>query len=85
MSGRPQRALVQPITVIFKMLQQRRPCQVWLVEQTHMKIEGTIVGFDEFMNLVLENAEEVMIKTKARKKLGRILLKGDNIVMLSPA
>lgn len=39
-------------------------------------------GFDEFMNLVLDSAEEVNIKTGTRKTLGRILLKGDNITLI---
>ncbi|KAL4561605.1 hypothetical protein LXL04_033775 [Taraxacum kok-saghyz] len=39
-------------------------------------------GFDEYMNLVLDEAEEVSIKKKTRKPLGRILLKGDNITLM---
>lgn len=34
------------------------------------------------MNLVLDSAEEVNIKTGTRKTLGRILLKGDNITLI---
>lgn len=30
-------------------------------------------GFDEYMNLVLDEAEEVHMKTKNRKTLGRML------------
>ncbi|OWK52999.1 Small nuclear ribonucleoprotein E [Lonchura striata] len=47
-----------------------------------MRIEGCIIGFDEYMNLVLDDAEEIHSKTKARKQLGRIMLKGDNITLL---
>ena len=43
---------------------------------TNMRIEGRIIGFDEYMNVVLDDAEEVCMKTKARKPLQRILLKG---------
>jgi hypothetical protein len=39
-------------------------------------------GFDEYMNLVLDEAEEVSIKRKTRKPLGRIMLKGDNITLM---
>ncbi|XP_054965400.1 small nuclear ribonucleoprotein E isoform X3 [Pan paniscus] len=39
-------------------------------------------GFDEYMNLVLDDAEEIHSKTKSRKQLGRIMLKGDNITLL---
>uniref|UniRef100_A0A670IUQ7 Small nuclear ribonucleoprotein E n=1 Tax=Podarcis muralis TaxID=64176 RepID=A0A670IUQ7_PODMU len=45
---------------------------VWLYEQ----------GFDEYMNLVLDDAEEIHSKTKSRKQLGRIVLKGGNITLL---
>ena len=34
------------------------------------------------MNLVLDDAEELSIKKKTRKALGRILLKGDNITLM---
>ncbi|KAG7035720.1 putative small nuclear ribonucleoprotein E [Cucurbita argyrosperma subsp. argyrosperma] len=40
------------------------------------------IGFDEYMNLVLDDAEEVNIKKKSKKTLGRILLKGDNITLM---
>ncbi|KDD76561.1 hypothetical protein H632_c181p1 [Helicosporidium sp. ATCC 50920] len=39
-------------------------------------------GFDEYMNLVLDEAEEVSMKRDTRKPLGRILLKGDNITVM---
>ena len=39
-------------------------------------------GFDEYMNLVLEDAEEVNKKKGTKKTVGRILLKGDNITMM---
>ncbi len=49
-----------------------------------MKIEGKICGFDEFMNVVLDDAEEVENKggKVTRRTLGRILLKGDTITLI---
>ncbi|CAM4796075.1 unnamed protein product [Rotaria magnacalcarata] len=38
--------------------------------------------FDEYMNLVLDDAEEILLKKDTRKKIGRILLKGDNISLI---
>jgi small nuclear ribonucleoprotein E len=58
---------------------------VWLYENTSIRIQGTIIGFDEYMNLVLDDAEEINQKTKQSTKLGRILLKGDNISVLQNA
>lgn len=74
--------MVQPINLIFRYLQNRSRIQIWLYEQVNMRIEGHIIGFDEYMNLVLDDAEEVHLKTKKRRPLGRILLKGDNITLL---
>ncbi|KAF3795821.1 Small nuclear ribonucleoprotein E [Nymphaea thermarum] len=56
--------------------------QIWLFEQKDLRIEGRIIGFDEYMNLVLDDAEEVNVKKKTRKSLGRILLKGDSITLM---
>lgn len=43
-----------------------------------------VQGFDEYMNLVLDDAYEVYVKKKTRKQLGRILLKGDTITLMQP-
>jgi len=83
MSGRQQRVMVQPINVIFKNLQQKNKIAIWLYDNTEMRIEGRIIGFDEFMNLVIDEAAEVFVKdAKPRRELGRILLKGDNITLI---
>jgi len=34
------------------------------------------------MNLVLDDAEEVHLKKSTRRKIGRIMLKGDNISLM---
>ncbi|XP_033114498.1 small nuclear ribonucleoprotein E-like [Anneissia japonica] len=77
-----QKVMVQPINLIFRYLQNRSRIQVWVYEQINLRIEGHIIGFDEYMNLVLEDAEEVHLKKQTRKPLGRIMLKGDNITLI---
>eukprot|EP00249_Psilotum_nudum_P006945 c20179_g1_i1 orf=408-674(-) len=77
-----QRIMTQPINLIFRFLQSKSRIQIWLFEQKDLRIEGRIIGFDEYMNLVLEDAEEISMKKKTRKPLGRILLKGDNITLM---
>lgn len=37
------------------------------------------------MNLTLDEAEELDVKKETRRKLGRILLKGDNITLMMDA
>merc|ERR1719474_1262571 len=82
MSKKVQKVMVQPINLIFRYLQNRARIQIWLYEQSNLRIEGHIIGFDEYMNLVLDDAQEVHLKHKSRKQLGRILLKGDNITLI---
>merc|ERR1712141_420716 len=77
-----QKVMVQPINLIFRFLQNRERVLCWLYENVNTRIEGHIVGFDEFMNLVLEDAAEVHNKRGTRKDVGRIMLKGDNITLI---
>ncbi|KHN84745.1 putative small nuclear ribonucleoprotein E [Toxocara canis] len=81
-AGKVQKVMVQPINLIFRYLQNRSRIQIWLYEDVTHRIEGYIIGFDEYMNVVLDEAEEVNLKTKNRNKVGRILLKGDNITLI---
>ncbi|XP_008845827.1 small nuclear ribonucleoprotein E-like [Nannospalax galili] len=81
-SQKVQKVMVQPINLVFRYLQNRSWVQVWLHEQVNMRTEGCVIGFDEYMNVVLDDAEEIHSKTKSRKELGWIMLKGDNITLL---
>lgn len=86
MSGRAgggggRKVLLPPINFIFKLLQQHSTVQIWLYEQLGIRIEGKIRGFDEFMNLVIDDAVEVKQPTKAepepadaRRELGMYLV-----------
>ncbi|KAL0081565.1 small nuclear ribonucleoprotein E [Phycomyces blakesleeanus] len=82
MSTKVQKIMVQPINLIFRYLQNKSRVQIWLFDKSDMRIEGQIIGFDEFMNLVLDDGEEVMTKEKTRRTIGRIMLKGDNISLI---
>ena len=44
-------------------------------------IQGTLKDFDIHMNLTLENAEDV--SEEKHESLGKILLRGDNILLVS--
>ncbi|PHH90035.1 hypothetical protein CDD83_4661 [Cordyceps sp. RAO-2017] len=88
--GGGRRVLLPPINMIFKLLQSNATVRVWLYEQLSIRIEGKIRGFDEFMNLVIDDAVEVRQvpgqakddPEVARKPLGQILLKGDNVSLI---
>ena len=85
MSSKIKKVMTQPINLIFRFLQNKARVQIWLFENTEVRIEGQIIGFDEYMNLTLDNAEEVNVKLSERKPLGRILLKGDSITLMMDA
>ena len=55
---------------------------MWFYEQVNMYMEGYIIGFNEYISLVLDDAEEIHSKTKSRKQLDWIMLKGINITLL---
>jgi small nuclear ribonucleoprotein len=40
------------------------------------------VGFDDYLNMVLENTEETMGENV--KRLGTVILRGNNVVSISP-
>jgi small nuclear ribonucleoprotein len=46
-------------------------------------IRGLLRGFDQHLNLVLEKAEDVTDKDNT-EELGLIIVRGDNVVMISP-
>lgn len=58
---------------------------MWLYEDTRTKLEGQIIGFDEYMNVTLDDSVEIDTKTGKRTDIGRILLKGDCITLLQEA
>jgi len=47
-------------------------------------LRGRLRGFDQHLNLVLEDAEDVSNPNNARK-VGVIVVRGDNVVLISPA
>ena len=46
-------------------------------------IRGNLHGFDQHMNLLLEQSEEIPSEGDT-KSLGTIVVRGDNVVMISP-
>ncbi|HUH82757.1 MAG TPA: LSm family protein [Nitrososphaerales archaeon] len=46
-------------------------------------IRGNLQGFDQHMNLALEKAEEVAEDGQSTM-LGTLIVRGDNIIMISP-
>ena len=48
------------------------------------EVRGRLKSYDQHLNLVLEDAEEVM-PDGATRKLGTIVIRGDTVLLISPA
>lgn len=46
-------------------------------------IRGNLLGFDQHMNLILDSSEEITSNGDSNS-LGTIVVRGDNVVMISP-
>ena len=79
--------LITKLCVCFRIfsLQKKTRVRLWLYEDARLQIEGVIIGFDEYMNMVLDEAVEIDSKKNVRSEVGRILLKGDSITMIQEA
>ena len=66
-----------PLDVLEKSVNQR----LSLLLKDGRIIEGRLSGYDEYMNMVLEDVEEITEETK--KRLGTIILRGNNVVSIS--
>ena len=68
-----------PLDTLEKAMNQK----LHLLLKDGRHIEGKLLGFDEYMNLVLDEVEEMKAETKRR--LGKIILRGSNVVSISVA
>uniref|UniRef100_A0A4W5M2D9 U6 snRNA-associated Sm-like protein LSm5 n=1 Tax=Hucho hucho TaxID=62062 RepID=A0A4W5M2D9_9TELE len=59
--------------------------RIHIVMKNDKEIVGTLLGFDDFVNMVLEDVTEFEITPEGRRitKLDQILLNGNNITMVS--
>lgn len=46
-------------------------------------IKGILRSYDQHLNLIVENAEEV--DSESSRTLGLVLIRGDNVILISPA
>ena len=47
-------------------------------------VRGKLYSYDQHMNLVLEDAEEIGEDNNARR-IGTIIVRGDNVIIISPS
>jgi len=66
-----------PLGVMQSLLQKN----VSLLLKDNTVLEGILQSYDEFMNVVLTDTEEITADT--RRKLGTVILRGNNVVRIS--
>jgi len=72
-----------PLELIDKCIGQR----LWIIMKGDKEIVGTLRGFDEFVNMVLEDVTEFELAADGqlvRTKMEQILLNGNNVCLLVP-
>jgi len=71
-----------PLELVDKCIGSR----IHIIMKSEKEIVGTLLGFDGFVNMVLEDVTEYESTAEGRKisKLDQILLNGNNITMLVP-
>jgi len=65
-------------------LNQARNKQVMVELKNGKVIRGMLLAFDIHINLVLDNAEE-LVEGEIKRKLGRVLIRGDTVLMVMPS
>jgi len=70
--------MVMPLSLLEKSVNKR----VLLLLKDSRLLEGTLNGFDDYLNMVLEDTSET--NGDQVKRLGTVILRGNNVVSISP-
>ncbi len=67
-----------PLEILEKTLNKK----IVLLLKDGRKLTGTLTGYDDYMNMVLSETEEDLNEVK--KRLGMVVLRGNNVVSIAP-
>jgi len=70
--------MVMPLNVLEKSINKR----ISLLLKDNRILEGKLMGYDDYMNMVLEDAEET--KDELVRRIGTVVLRGNNVVTIIP-
>jgi len=69
--------MVMPIALLEKSIDKR----ISLLLKDSRILEGKLTGFDDYLNMVLEDTEERT--SEQERRLGTVVLRGNNVVSIS--
>lgn len=67
----------------MKLLEENLNKRVLLLLKDNRSLEGVLSGYDEHMNMVLDEVEES--SQESTRRLGTVVIRGSNIVRIVPA
>lgn len=70
--------MVMPLALLEKSMDHR----ITLLLKDNRVLEGKLAGYDDYMNMVLEDTEERT--SEQTRRLGTVVLRGNNVVSISP-
>eukprot|EP00298_Acanthocystis_sp_HF-20_P007447 c17043_g1_i1.p1 GENE.c17043_g1_i1~~c17043_g1_i1.p1 ORF type:complete len:102 (+),score=29.07 c17043_g1_i1:111-416(+) len=78
----PQTQMYLPLELIDKCIGSR----IWVIMKNEREIVGTLRGFDDYVNMVLDDVTEYEITNDGKRitKLEQILLNSNNICLMVP-
>ena len=72
----------------MELLQSSIGAQVLVELKGRKKIKGKLRGYDQHLNLILEDAEEISIDPETNEQttiqVDTIIVRGDNVILVSP-
>ncbi len=70
--------MVQPLQILEKSLNKK----ISLILKDDRVLVGTLVGYDDYMNMVLKDTEET--QGEQVRRVGTVVLRGNNVVTIAP-
>ncbi|MDQ1371916.1 MAG: small nuclear ribonucleoprotein [Candidatus Thermoplasmatota archaeon] len=70
--------MVMPLSLLEKSMNKK----VSLLLKDSRVLEGTLTGFDDYLNMVIDDTEET--NNDQVKRLGTVILRGNNVVSITP-
>ncbi|VVT45534.1 uncharacterized protein SAPINGB_P000782 [Magnusiomyces paraingens] len=69
-----------PLELVDKAIGAR----IWVILRSGREFKGTLVGFDDYVNMVLENVTEYDVNGDIVAELPKLLLNGTNVTLIIP-